>query len=203
MDMQVNLLRFLQEKTIERVGGTEHINVDVRVIAATHVDLETAVKEGRFREDLYYRLHVLDLKMPALRDREGDIELLARFFFKKFAAEKQRNVQGFTREAIQLLSDHDWPGNVRELINRIRRAMVMCENRLITPTDLGLERRVFGRNMLTLDEVRSTAEREAIQTALRRTHKNVSKAAQELGVSRVTLYRLMEKCGLHQAHGMM
>ena len=97
MDMQVNLLRFLQEKTIERVGGTEHINVDVRVIAATHVDLETAVKEGRFREDLYYRLHVLDLKMPALRDRQGDIELLARFFFKKFAAEKRRNVQGFTQ----------------------------------------------------------------------------------------------------------
>jgi DNA-binding NtrC family response regulator len=203
MDMQVNLLRFLQEKTIERVGGNEHIRVDVRVIAATHVDLEAAVKEGRFREDLYYRLHVLDLKMPALRDRQGDAELLARFFFKKFSAEKQRNVQGFTREALQIMSDHDWPGNVRELINRIRRAMVMCENRLITPTDLGLERRTFGRHMLTLEEARSTAEREAIQTALRHTHKNVSKAAQELGVSRVTLYRLMEKCGLHQTHGMI
>ena len=203
MDMQVNLLRFLQEKTIERVGGTEHLNVDVRVIAATHVDLEMAVKEGRFREDLYYRLHVLDLKMPPLRDRQGDIELLARFFFKKFAAEKCRNVRGFTREAIRIMSDHDWPGNVRELINRIRRAMVMCEHRLITPADLGLERRAFGRRMLTLDEVRSTAEREAIQTALRRTHKNVSKAAQELGVSRVTLYRLMEKCGLHHAHEAM
>lgn len=203
MDMQVNLLRFLQEKTIERVGGTEHIHVDVRVIAATHVDLETAVKEGRFREDLYYRLHVLDLKMPALRDRQEDIELLARFFFKKFAAEKNGNVRGFTQEATRIMSEHDWPGNVRELINRIRRAMVMCENRLITPADLGLERRAFGRHMLTLDEVRSTAEREAIQTALRRTHKNVSKAAQELGVSRVTLYRLMEKCGLHQAHGMI
>ena len=102
------------------------------------------------------------------------------------------------------MSDHDWPGNVRELINRIRRAMVMCENRLITPADLGLERRTSGRYMLTLDEVRSTAERAAIQTALRRTHKNVSKAAQELGVSRVTLYRLMEKCGLHQAaHGII
>lgn len=203
MDLQVNLLRFLQEKTIERVGGTEHINVDVRVIAATHVDLETAIKEGRFREDLYYRLHVLDLKMPALRDRQGDVELLARFFFKKFAAEKRRNVRGFTREAIRIMSDHDWPGNVRELINRIRRAMVMCENRLISPADLGLERRAFGRHLLTLDEARSTAEREAIQTALRRTHRNVSKAAQELGVSRVTLYRLMEKCGLHQAHEAM
>jgi DNA-binding NtrC family response regulator len=203
LDMQVNLLRFLQEKTIERVGGTEHISVDARVIAATHVDLEAAVKEGRFREDLYYRLHVLDLKMPALRERRGDVELLARFFFKKFAAEKRQNVQGFTQEALRLMNDHDWPGNVREMINRIRRAMIMCENRLITPADLGLERRVLGRRMRTLDEVRETAEREAIQTALRRTHKNVSRAAQELGVSRVTLYRLMEKCGLHQTHGMM
>lgn len=203
LDMQVNLLRFLQEKTIERVGGTEHIGVDVRVIAATHVDLEAAVKEGRFREDLYYRLHVLDLKMPALRERQGDVELLARFFFKKFAAEKRQNVQGFTQEALRLMNDHNWPGNVREMINRIRRAMIMCENRLITPADLGLERRLLGRRMLTLDEVREAAEREAIQTALRRTHKNVSKAAQELGVSRVTLYRLMEKCGLHQVHGMM
>ncbi len=200
MDMQVNLLRFLQEKTIQRVGGTERINVDVRIIAATHVDLKTAVKEGRFREDLYYRLHVLDLKMPALRDRQGDIELLARFFFKKFATEKHRSVRGFTQEAMQIMSDHDWPGNVRELINRIRRAIVMCENHLITPADLGLERRASERYMQTLDEVRSTAERTAIQTALRRTHKNVSKAAQELGVSRVTLYRLMEKCGLHQTH---
>lgn len=203
MDMQVNLLRFLQEKNIARVGGTKHINVDVRVIAATHVDLETAVKEGRFREDLYYRLNVLDLKMPALRDRQGDIELLARLFFNKFSAEKHRNIRGFTQEAIRIMSDHDWPGNVRELINRIRRAMVMCEHRLITPADLGLERRTSGRYMLTLDKVRSTAERAAIQTALRRTHKNVSKAAQELGVSRVTLYRLMEKCGLHQAHEAM
>ena len=200
MDMQVNLLRFLQEKTIERMGGTEHINVDVRVIAATHMDLESAVNEGRFREDLYYRLNVIDLKMPALRDCEGDIELLASHFFKKFSAETHHNVRGFTHEAIRIMSDHDWPGNVRELINRIQRAMVMCENGLITPADLGLERRSTGRYMQTLAKVRSTAERAAIQTALRHTHNNVSKAAQELGVSRVTLYRLMEKCGLHHSH---
>jgi DNA-binding NtrC family response regulator len=98
------------------------------------------------------------------------------------------------------MSDHDWPGNVRELINRIQRAMIMCDNHLIAPADLGLERRTSGRHMLTLDEARSTAERAAIQIALQRTHKNVSRAAKELGVSRVTLYRLMEKCGLHQAH---
>ncbi len=200
VDLQINLLRFLQEKTIQRVGGTEHINVDVRVIAATHVDLETAIKEGRFREDLYYRLHVLDLRMPALRDRVEDIELLAQYFFKKFAAEKHQNVRGFTHEAIRIMGDQDWPGNVRELINRIQRAMVMCDNSLIAPADLGLERRTSERNMLTLGEARSTAEREAIQTALRHTHKNISKAAKELGVSRVTLYRLMEKCGLYHAH---
>ncbi|MHB0986872.1 MAG: sigma-54 dependent transcriptional regulator [Sulfuricella sp.] len=202
LDMQVNLLRFLQEKTIERVGSTANVSVDARVIAATHVDLEAAVREGRFREDLYYRLNVLDVRMPALRERQGDIELLARFFFRKFAADKRHNVQGFTQEALRAMNEHEWPGNVREMINRVRRAMVMCENRLITAADLGLEGRGQGRQMLSLDEVRAAAERKAIQNALQHTHRNVSRAAHELGVSRVTLYRLMDKCGL-QSHGLM
>lgn len=193
LDLQVNLLRFLQEKTIERVGGTEKIHVDVRVIAATHVNLEQAVKEGRFREDLYYRLNVLNIKVPALREREGDIELLARFFFEKFTKEKNRNVKGFRRNALQTMIDYDWPGNVRELINRIRRAMVMCENRLITTADLGLERRSSHRRLTTLDDARTKAEKEAIQFSLRFNRNNVSQAARQLGVSRVTLYRLMEK----------
>jgi DNA-binding NtrC family response regulator len=196
LEMQVNLLRFLQEKTIERVGAHEPITVDVRVIAATHVDMEKAVAEGRFREDLYYRLHVLDVKVPPLRERQGDIELLAWYFFKKFAAEKRHNVQGFSQEALRIMNSYDWPGNVREMINRIRRAMVMCENRLITPADLGLERRVAKRQLVTLEEARLAAEKEAIQSALKCTRNNVSRAAHELGVSRVTLYRLMEKCGL-------
>jgi len=193
LDLQVNLLRFLQEKTIERVGGTEKIHVDVRVIAATHVDLERAVKEGRFREDLYYRLNVLHLNVPSLREREQDIELLARFFFDKFAKEKNRNVKGFRRDTLQAMNDYEWPGNVRELINRIRRAMVMCDNRLITTADLGLERRLSQRRLTTLDEARTRAEKEAIQYSLRFNRNNVSQAARQLGVSRVTLYRLMEK----------
>lgn len=200
LEMQVNLLRFLQEKTIERVGSTESIPVDVRVFAATHVDLEKAVKEGRFREDLYYRLNVLPIRVPPLRERQGDIEVLAHFFFNKFAAEKRPNIQGFSQYTLHLMNSHDWPGNVREMINRIRRALVMCEGRLITPADLGLERRISKRLLQTLEEARLAAEKEAIRNALRRARDNVSRAAKELGVSRVTLYRLMEKCGLHQQH---
>jgi DNA-binding NtrC family response regulator len=196
LDLQVNLLRFLQEKTIERVGGTQSIHVDVRVIAATHVDLEKAVAEGRFREDLYYRLNVLHLRVPALRERENDIELLARFFFEKFSREKNPQVRGFSQQALQVMNTYSWPGNVRELINRIRRAMVMCENRLIAPADLGLERRSSKRCIRTLVGARAAAEKEAIQYALRHTRNNVSHAAHELRISRVTLYRLMEKYGI-------
>jgi DNA-binding NtrC family response regulator len=193
LDLQVNLLRFLQAKTIERVGGTQSLQVDVRVIAATHVDLERAVAEGRFREDLYYRLNVLHLRVPALRERENDIELLARFFFEKFAKEKNPQVRGFSQQALQVMNTYAWPGNVRELINRIRRAMVMCENRLMTPGDLGLERRSARRTIRTLVGARAAAEKEAIQYALRHTGNNVSRAARELRISRVTLYRLIEK----------
>lgn len=199
LDMQVNLLRFLQEKTIERVGATQHVDVDARVIAATHVNLEEAVSKGQFREDLYYRLHVLDIKMPALRERHEDIELLARFFFKKFTTEKNPNVQGFAPDALNAMNEHDWPGNVREMINRIRRAMVMCEHRLITAADLGLEKSVQVRSLVTLDQIRTEAEREAIKHTLRRTNNNLSRASHELGVSRMTLYRLIEKCGLNAA----
>lgn len=193
LELQVNLLRFLQEKTIERVGGIEKIQVDARVIAATHINLENAVREGRFREDLFYRLNVLHIEVPALRDREEDIELLARFFFDKFAKEKNHNVKGFRRDALQTINDYDWPGNVREMINRIRRAMVMCENRLITSADLGLDRRTSQRQLVSLEEARGKAEKESIQFSLRANRNNISKAANQLGVSRVTLYRLMEK----------
>jgi DNA-binding NtrC family response regulator len=193
LDLQVNLLRFLQESTIERVGGTEKISVDVRVIAATHVDLEKAVAEGRFREDLYYRLHVLNLKVPSLREREGDVEVLARFFFEKFSKERRPNLRGFSHKALQALAEHDWPGNVRELINRVRRAMVMSDKRLITPEDLGLHAAAPKRRLMSLEEARIEAERAAIHYSLNRCRNNVSRTARELGVSRVTLYRLMEK----------
>ena len=201
LDMQTNLLRFLQEGTIIRVGGTEHIPVDVRVIAATHNDLEKAVADGRFREDLYYRLNVLHLTVPPLRERGEDIELLARFLFKRFASQKRSTVKGFSREALRCMNQHSWPGNVRELINRVRRAVVMCENHLITPKDLELERRTTSRanggSLLTLEQVVEQAKKEAIQSALKRNHQNVAQTARELGISRVTLYRLMDKSQLN------
>ncbi len=202
LEMQVNLLRFLQEGTIERVGATESIHVDVRVIAATHVNLEEAVSKGGFREDLYYRLHVLDIRMPALRERHEDIELLARFFFRKFTTEKNPRVQGFSPDAMSAMNMHDWPGNVREMINRIRRAMVMCENHSITAADLGLKKIDYAQGLATLDEIRTEAEREAIKHTLKRTRNNLSRASHELGISRMTLYRLIQKCGLNSADGM-
>ncbi|HET9122234.1 MAG TPA: sigma-54 dependent transcriptional regulator, partial [Acidiferrobacteraceae bacterium] len=159
LDQQVNLLRFLQEKTVQRVGGTEAIPINVRVLAATHVDLEQAVKQGRFREDLYYRLHVLYIKIPPLRERQGDVELLARYFFDKFSRDKSRAVKGFSQQALQVMNNYEWPGNVRELINRVRRAMVMCENRMIKAADLGLDRRNGRRQVVSLNEARMVAEK--------------------------------------------
>jgi DNA-binding NtrC family response regulator len=193
LDVQANLLRFLKDRTIQRVGANERSYVDARVIAATHVDLEQAVQEGRFREDLYYRLHVLNLHLPPLRERKGDIELLAQFFFDKFVVEKRQNLRGFSQKALQCMQAYDWPGNVRELINRVRRAMVMSERRLIMPEDLGLNGSLSGVNALTLDRARDEAERTVIRTTLQRARNNISRAARELGVSRVTLYRLMDK----------
>ena len=196
LEQQINLLRFLQEKTIQRVGGTQPIHIDARVIAATHVNLERAVEEGRFREDLFYRLNVLQLKTPPLREREGDIELMAKFFFDKFSHEKRRNVKGFSNAALAQMKSYSWPGNVRELINRIRRGMVMCEERLIAPRDLGIERIETCDAWITLEDARNNAEQKALQAALKRSHDNLSEVARQLGVSRVTLYRLIEKHGI-------
>jgi DNA-binding NtrC family response regulator len=193
LDIQINLLRFLQEKTIERVGGGTKIEVDVRVMAATHVKLEEAVKADKFREDLYYRLNVLTLEMPPLRERSDDIELLARFFFERFSGEKHKQLSGFSDAALLVMRSYDWPGNVRELINRVRRAMVMGETRLISPNDLDLDRRKATRHMRTLDQARSEAEKQIILSVLNNTRNNVSESAKILDVSRVTLYRLMEK----------
>ena len=193
LELQVNLLRFLQEGTIQRVGSREKLHVDARIIAATRVDLDKAVDDCRFREDLYYRLNVLGVHMPALREREGDVELLARYFFEYFAKERRARLRGFSSAALKAMCQHDWTGNVRELINRVRRAIVMCEGKLISAADLGLGREEIERRILTLEEVRAKAERDAIRLALGKSGKNVSLAARSLGVSRVTLYRLMYK----------
>jgi DNA-binding NtrC family response regulator len=191
--LQVYLLRFLEQKTIERLGGTQSIAINARVIAATHVNLEQAVQDGSFREDLYYRLNVLGINVPCLAERNSDIELLARYFLHKFAQEQGSTVRGFTRPAIAAMLQHGWPGNVRELINRVRRALVMSENRMITANDLGLDESATLSPALPLEQARAHADELAIRSCLSHAMNNVSHAAKLLGVSRVTLYRMMDK----------
>lgn len=194
LEMQVNLLRFLEDHKIQRIGDTAEISVDVRVLAATHVDLNKAIEEGKFREDLYHRLNVLHISVPPLRERSQDIGLISDHFFDKFSGEASTRARGFSQDSRAVMQQYQWPGNVRELINRVRRATVMCEHRLIAPEDLGLERRSHDwREPLTLEKAREMAEHEVINAALVRNKYKVQKAAKELGVSRVTLYRLMEK----------
>nr|WP_038037254.1 sigma-54 dependent transcriptional regulator [Thioalkalivibrio sp. ALE12] len=195
LDLQVNLLRFLQEGTLLRLGGLQPIQVDVRVLAATHVDLFKAVEAGRFREDLYYRLNVIQLDVPPLRERGADLVELAHFYFDRFRGQNPR-LRGFTRAAIQALYSHRWPGNVRELVNRIQRAVTMADGRLIRPEDLGLAAPLEGSGRETLAQARARAERETVMRALGQCDNNLSRAARELGVGRVTLYRLLDKYGM-------
>jgi DNA-binding NtrC family response regulator len=194
-DQQANLLRFLQEKTICRLGSTRQIRVDVRVIAASHVRLQDAVAEGAFREDLYYRLAVLPVTVPPLRERRNDLVTLAEHFFATHSHEKSPRLKGFSSRAVAAILDHDWPGNVRELINRVRRALVMADGRLITPEDMGLSRGIHVPTP-ALDDARMRTERLALRDCLDRSGQNVSRAARDLGVSRTTLYRLLSKHGM-------
>jgi len=197
IELQITLLRFLQEKTIVRVGSTRSVSVDVRVIAATNVDLDRAVRSGAFREDLYFRLNVLPLTVPPLRERKEDIPLLAQHCFATFACEGNRRLRGFARSALAAMNEHSWPGNVRELVNRVRRALVLAEGTLISAGDLGLEAQVVDSSRdEALDTARTEAERGAVSTSLLQAGSNVSAAARQLGVSRMTLYRLMAKHGL-------
>lgn len=196
-DLQSNLLRFLQEKTIYRIGSTRSIAIDARVIAASHVDLQQAVAGGQFREDLYYRLNVLPLTVPPLRERRADLAALAEQFFHTYAAEKSPRLKGFSGAARRALREHAWPGNVRELSNRVRRALVLAEGRLIGPADLGLPgAREGAPGAVQLGDTRSLAERAAIVASLERSGGNVTHAARELAVSRMTLYRQMAKHGI-------
>lgn len=203
LDLQVNLLRVLQNRSIERLGSNQEIQLDVRVVAASNVDLEQAVKQGRFREDLYYRLNVLRLHSPPLREREGDVELLARHYFKKLTDPSEGIARGFSQQALRVMSNYAWPGNVRELINRVRRAVIMSENSLLKPEDLGLEKRVEDAGSMTLDRARAQAEFQAIRCALRRNQNNMSAAARQLGISRATLYRVLERSALVTTGSMM
>lgn len=195
-DLQALLLRFLEEQAVRRVGGREQIHIDARVLAATNVDLEAAVRLGRFREDLYYRLNVLRVGTPPLRERREDIDVLALTFLNRYVGEKQTRLRGFTRPALTALRAHSWPGNVRELLNRVRRAIVMTEGTLITPLDLRLGVDAAGRPMPSLDAARREAERRTILAALQRTGWSASKSADLIGVSRATFYRLLDRHGL-------
>ncbi|CAM2193883.1 DNA-binding transcriptional response regulator, NtrC family, contains REC, AAA-type ATPase, and a Fis-type DNA-binding domains [Paraburkholderia kururiensis] len=198
LESQASLLRFLQEGKIERLGGHESIPVDVRIISATHVDLEAAMRDGRFRADLFHRLCVLRVDEPPLRARGKDIEILAHHILHKFKTDSARKIRGFTPSAIEAMYNYNWPGNVRELINRVRRAIVMAENKLISAEDLDLEH-FTAQQTMTLAQAREAAEKRAIESALLRHRHRLNEAATDLGISRVTLYRLMGAHGLRDA----
>jgi two-component system, NtrC family, response regulator len=198
--LQVKLLRFLQEKVIQRVGGREDIPVDVRILAATNIDIAGAIDEGTFREDLYYRLGVVTVTLPQLKERGGDILLLANYFLRKHSEDLSRKVTGFSPAAAEHIKTYPWPGNVRELENKIQRAIIMASAAMLEPEDLGFipvqatEPETYEH--LTLREARSAVERNLLQGAIDRSGGNIAKAAESLGVSRPTMYDLLRKHGL-------
>lgn len=194
LELQANLLRFLQEKHIERVGSSVSLSMDVRVLSATHIDLENAVREGSFREDLYYRLNVLQIRMAPLRERLSDVPLLATRFARLYSGETGRRPRSFSETAMQAMSEHPWPGNIRELSNRVRRGLVLAEGRQIEAQDLGLEIVTSeGGAVCTLEHYKLAAERQALSEVMKRYSNNLSEAARVLGISRPTFYRLLHK----------
>ncbi|MDD2877126.1 MAG: PEP-CTERM-box response regulator transcription factor [Acidiphilium sp.] len=192
--LQVKLLRFLQEHVIERVGGRKSIPVDARIVSATNQNLEQLVETQRFRMDLFYRLNIVSVRIPPLRERPGDAVLLGRYFLSRFARESGRRVIGLSDQAVAALAAHSWPGNIRELENRIRRGAIMAEGRFVEPSDLELT----PANLAVVDlrTARQRAEREAIQLALMHAQGSIANAAKRLGVSRPTLYALIESLGI-------
>ncbi len=197
LPLQAKLLRFLQERVIERLGGRSEIPVDVRVVCATHQNLQDMIRDGRFREDLYYRLTEITVTIPPLRERHGDAILLAQAFLERHAQEQNRNLKGFTPDALKVLDTHTWPGNVREMENLIKRAVIMADNAQITAADVGLVADAEDDPMaFDLRTIREAAEKKAVLAVMARVNGNVAKAAEMLGVSRPTLYDLMSKLGL-------
>ncbi len=196
LPIQVKLLRFLQQKTIERVGGRTQLSIDARVVAATNADLKKGMSEGKFREDLFYRLAVVQILLPKLGDRETDIELLAKSFLQRFSGLNGKTSLTFSPEAIRSLNHYKWPGNVRELENRVRRAVIMAEGKRISSADLELEDALTTPQYTTLKDAREGLEREMVQSSLRKHSGKITAVAAELGVSRPTLYELMDKLGI-------
>jgi two-component system NtrC family response regulator len=194
--VQVKLLRFLQEQRFQRVGGRQEIQLNTHIIAATNADLKQAVAEGKFREDLYFRLAVVIIKLPPLRERAEDIGLLAREFLHQYAAQNGKTNLTFTPDALRAINCYSWPGNVRELQNRVKRAVIMTDGKKITEADLELSSPTTVPGAATLKEARESVERELIEQTLKRHLGKVTSAAAELGISRPTLYELMDKLGI-------
>ena len=198
LPLQVKLLRFLQERTIERIGGRKPIPVDTRIVCATHQDLEAMIGEGTFREDLFYRLAEIVVKVPTLAERPGDAVLLAKTFLARFAAEMNPQVKGFARDALAAIDGWTWPGNVRELENRVKRAVIMADGKLVGAEDLDLGNTDEGESDLALNlkSAREQADRRMIRQALARSEGNISNTAKLLGISRPTLYDLLKQYDL-------
>jgi len=198
LSLQAKLLRFLQERTIERIGGRKEIPVDVRVVCATHQDLQELIREGKFREDLYYRISEITITIPPVRERDGDAVLIARAFLEKFNQQhnRKRALRGFRKDALAALESYSWPGNVRELENKVKRAVIMADNNLISAEDLELASEDLEQLALNLRHVREEAERKSVHRAISLADGNVSKAAELLGISRSTFYDLMNKLGV-------
>ncbi|MCB2088350.1 MAG: PEP-CTERM-box response regulator transcription factor, partial [Sphingomonadaceae bacterium] len=198
LQLQVKLLRFLQERSIERIGGRKPIAVDTRIVCATHQDLEGMIAEGRFREDLFYRLAEIVIKIPALAERPGDAILLAKAFLQRFAKEMNPQVKGFAPDALAAIDSWNWPGNVRELENRVKRSVIMADGKLVTTEDLDLGNEdEGGEEVLNLKCARERSDRVVIRHALARTDGNISNTAKLLGISRPTLYDLLKQYDLH------
>ncbi len=197
LPLQVKLLRFLQERVIERIGGRKPIAVDTRIVCATHQNLEAMIGEGTFREDLFYRLAEVVVKIPALAERPGDGVLLAKHFLSRFSAEMNPQVKGFAPDALVAIDSWNWPGNVRELENRVKRAVIMADGKLVNAEDLDLGEGEEGDDMaLNLKQAREEADRRMIRKALARSQGNISSTAKLLGISRPTLYDLLKQYDL-------
>jgi two-component system NtrC family response regulator len=196
LPLQTKLLRVLQERVVERIGGRQEIKLDVRVLCATHRDMRRLIQEGAFREDLFYRINEMTISLPSLRERSGDVQLLARAFLDRYNKQMVRDILGIKDEAMAAMESYPWPGNVRELENKIKRAVVMTQGAYIDVKDLELAQGEAGRRILTLREARESAERLAICQALSDAGENVSKAAELLEITRPTLYALLTKFNL-------
>ena len=194
--LQAKMLRFLQERVIERVGGRKEIPVDVRVVCATNQNPQDMIKEGLFREDLYYRVSEITINIPPYRDREEGRLILARTFLIKYAKLQKRAINGYSNDAIQAIEAYAWPGNVRELENKIKGAVIMADGKMVTAKDLGIDGGDEEAESLNLRKVRQRAESKAIRVALTKSYGNISKAAETLGITRPTLYDLLNKYGV-------